>query len=45
MDRILAESPDFARLAGSLKRALDPSNILAPGRYGVGEGRPADSSS
>jgi 4-cresol dehydrogenase (hydroxylating) len=36
MDRILAEAPEYRRLAESLKRALDPDNILAPGRYGVG---------
>lgn len=39
MDRILAESPDFARLAATLKVALDPANVLAPGRYGVGPRR------
>ncbi len=36
MDRILAEAPEYRRLAEALKRAVDPENIMAPGRYGVG---------
>lgn len=36
MDRILAGTPDCRRVAETIKSALDPDNILAPGRYGVG---------
>jgi 4-cresol dehydrogenase (hydroxylating) len=36
MDRILSSAPAYRSLAEKLKRALDPDNILAPGRYGVG---------
>lgn len=35
-DRLLEHAPDYAALVGALKRALDPENVLAPGRYGVG---------
>ena len=34
--RILSGNPEFQRLANSIKSALDPDNIIAPGRYGVG---------
>ncbi len=30
---------DYAKLLSTLKKALDPNNILAPGRYGLGAGR------
>ena len=30
---------DTGRLLGALKKTLDPNNILAPGRYGLGGGR------
>ncbi len=44
MDRILEASPEFQHLANRIKTALDPHNILAPGRYGIGviAGRPID---
>jgi 4-cresol dehydrogenase (hydroxylating) len=35
-DRVLGPSPSFQRLAETLKAAVDPNGILAPGRYGVG---------
>src|SRR5262249_54192910 len=31
---ILEHAPEYAGLASSLKQALDPANVLAPGRYG-----------
>jgi 4-cresol dehydrogenase (hydroxylating) flavoprotein subunit len=35
--RLLPEpADDYGELLGKLKRALDPNNVLAPGRYGVG---------
>jgi 4-cresol dehydrogenase (hydroxylating) len=37
-DRVLGSSPSFLRLAETLKLAVDPNGILAPGRYGVGLG-------
>jgi 4-cresol dehydrogenase (hydroxylating) len=36
MDRILARAPEYHKLADTLKVALDPEHILAPGRYGIG---------
>jgi 4-cresol dehydrogenase (hydroxylating) len=36
MDRILDSAPEFHRLANTIKAAVDPQNILAPGRYGIG---------
>ncbi len=36
MDRILAEAPGFRRVSTSIKAALDPTNTVAPGRYGIG---------
>ncbi len=38
MDRIFERAGDFQRLAEALKGALDPDNVLAPGRYGIGGG-------
>lgn len=35
-DRVLNQFPDFKNLTATLKRSLDPHNILAPGKYGVG---------
>ena len=35
-DRILNRAPAFQRLANALKTAIDPANVLAPGRYGIG---------
>ena len=32
----------YGELLGKLKRALDPNNVLAPGRYGVGAQRPGE---
>jgi 4-cresol dehydrogenase (hydroxylating) len=34
--RILSGNTEFQRLANAIKSALDPDNIIAPGRYGVG---------
>jgi 4-cresol dehydrogenase (hydroxylating) len=36
MDRILGPAPEFRSLASQIKTALDPNNIMAPGKYGVG---------
>ncbi len=36
MPHILAPAPEFQSLANSIKSALDPNNILAPGKYGIG---------
>lgn len=36
MHRILAANPVFARASAAIKQALDPGNVLAPQRYGVG---------
>lgn len=38
MDRILQPAPEFHWLADQIKTALDPNNILAPGKYGIGMG-------
>lgn len=35
MDRILAPSGTFLDFANELKRAVDPQNVIAPGRYGI----------
>ena len=35
-DRILRGAPEFQRLVNTMKGAVDPDNILAPGRYGIG---------
>jgi 4-cresol dehydrogenase (hydroxylating) len=35
MDRILDSAPEFRELANRIKNALDPNNILAPGKYGI----------
>jgi 4-cresol dehydrogenase (hydroxylating) len=35
-DSILAPAPAFQRLCDSIKAGVDPANILAPGRYGIG---------
>ncbi len=36
MNRILEAVPQYRHLLDSMKRALDPSSTLAPGRYGLG---------
>jgi 4-cresol dehydrogenase (hydroxylating) len=36
MDRILNPAPEYRALASQIKTALDPNNIMAPGKYGVG---------
>ncbi|MCL6502551.1 MAG: FAD-binding oxidoreductase [Pirellulales bacterium] len=36
MHRLLATNPVFARTAAAIKGAIDPGNVLAPQRYGVG---------
>jgi len=35
-DRLLEHAPAYAHLVATIKTALDPANVLAPGRYGVG---------
>jgi 4-cresol dehydrogenase (hydroxylating) len=35
-DRILSGNPEFQSLMNTMKGAIDPDNILAPGRYGLG---------
>ena len=35
MGRIYRTAPEFQALAERLKTALDPRNILAPGKYGI----------
>ena len=36
MDRILAPAPEFHALCNRIKRALDPTGVIAPGKYGIG---------
>jgi len=36
MDRIMNRSPKYKEIVNLIKTALDPNNILAPGRYGLG---------
>jgi 4-cresol dehydrogenase (hydroxylating) len=36
MDRLLEPVPQYWRLLGSMKRAVDPCGLFAPGRYGIG---------
>jgi 4-cresol dehydrogenase (hydroxylating) len=36
MDRLLEPVPQYRRLLDSMKRAVDPCGLFAPGRYGVG---------
>jgi 4-cresol dehydrogenase (hydroxylating) len=36
MHRLLEPVPQYQRLLDSMKRAVDPCGVLAPGRYGVG---------
>ncbi|MDA8137470.1 MAG: FAD-binding oxidoreductase [Desulfobacteraceae bacterium] len=36
MDRILDPAPEFKELTTQIKQALDPNNVMAPGKYGVG---------
>jgi 4-cresol dehydrogenase (hydroxylating) len=35
-DRVLEGAPGYARFVATLKDAVDPGHVLAPGRYGVG---------
>lgn len=35
MDRILAPAPEFLDVSRRIKAALDPNDILAPGKYGI----------
>jgi 4-cresol dehydrogenase (hydroxylating) len=36
MDRIFRPAPTFQNLCARIKEALDPNDILAPGKYGIG---------
>jgi 4-cresol dehydrogenase (hydroxylating) len=38
MHRLLEPVPEYQRLLDSMKRAVDPCGIFAPGRYGIGSG-------
>ncbi len=38
-ERLLASSDGFGRLAGTLKAAVDPEGVIAPGRYGIRSAR------
>ncbi len=35
-DRIMEEAPELQRTLDAMRRAIDPYNLIAPGRYGVG---------
>jgi len=35
MDQLIASTPEFVSFARTLKAAVDPSKILAPGKYGI----------
>ncbi len=35
MDRVLEPAPEFRDLAERIKHALDPNDIIAPGKYGI----------
>ena len=35
-EHILGAAPEFQRMMDAMKAAVDPGNILAPGRYGIG---------
>jgi 4-cresol dehydrogenase (hydroxylating) flavoprotein subunit len=37
---VLDGSPDLKRLLDSMKAAVDPQDVLAPGRYSIGLPRP-----
>jgi 4-cresol dehydrogenase (hydroxylating) flavoprotein subunit len=39
-ERIFESAQPFQRMVDALKRAVDPSGVLAPGRYGIGLRRP-----
>jgi 4-cresol dehydrogenase (hydroxylating) len=36
MHRLLEPVPQYQRLLDSMKKAVDPCDTLAPGRYGIG---------
>jgi 4-cresol dehydrogenase (hydroxylating) len=36
MHQLLGPVPEYQRLLESIKRAVDPCGIFAPGRYGIG---------
>ena len=41
--RLLPEAAEgYGELLGKLKKALDPNNVLAPGRYGLGAQGPEE---
>ncbi|MCB9757201.1 MAG: FAD-binding oxidoreductase [Candidatus Omnitrophica bacterium] len=35
MDKVLDPAPEFRALSKKIKQALDPNNVLSPGKYGV----------
>jgi 4-cresol dehydrogenase (hydroxylating) len=35
-EHILESAPEFQRMMNAMKSAVDPDNIIAPGRYGIG---------
>ena len=40
MDWLMQQAPEQWNLVASLKRALDPDNLIAPGRYAPSRARP-----
>jgi 4-cresol dehydrogenase (hydroxylating) len=36
-DTLFESAPEFLALNNKLKNALDPRNIIAPGKYGIGK--------
>ena len=36
LQRILSETKDYQRWINRIKSAMDPDDVLAPGRYGIG---------
>ncbi len=36
MDYVLDCAPEYKSLVSKIKRSIDPNNIIAPGKYGIG---------